>query len=210
MPHVVLLGDSVFDNASYVGGGPDVVQQLRAVLPAGWQASLLAVDGNVIADVPHQLTRCPDDASHLVISIGGNDALRASAVLERTVRSVAEALAHLAEVRDRFQAEYGAMLDAVQATRRPAAICTIYDPRYPDPRRRRLTATALTLLNDVITREAFARGFPLIDLRVLCGEDTDFANPIEPSVQGGRKIACAVAAFLQARPEQPGSPVFAR
>ncbi|WP_236960770.1 SGNH/GDSL hydrolase family protein [Methylobacterium durans] len=116
MPHVVLLGDSVFDNAAYVGGGPDVVQQLRAVLPAGWQASLLAVDGNVIADVPHQLARCPDDASHLVVSVGGNDALRASAVLERTVRSVAEALALLVEVRDRFQAEYGAMLRASNKT----------------------------------------------------------------------------------------------
>ncbi|GJE33866.1 SGNH/GDSL hydrolase family protein [Methylobacterium oxalidis] len=210
MPHVALLGDSVFDNAAYVGGGPDVVQQLRAVLPAGWQASLIAVDGNVIADVPQQLARCPEGASHLVVSVGGNDALRASAVLERTARSVAEALALLVEVRDRFQAEYSAMLDAVQATGRAAAICTIYDPRYPDPQRRRLTGAALALLNDVITREAFTRGSPLIDLRVLCGEDADFANPIEPSVQGGRKIARAVAAFLQARPEQQGSLVFAR
>src|SRR5690349_5483722 len=31
--HVVLLGDSIFDNAAYVGGGPDVITQLRAALP---------------------------------------------------------------------------------------------------------------------------------------------------------------------------------
>src|SRR3954467_15640926 len=32
--HVVLLGDSVLDNAGYLGGrGPDVVAQLRACLP---------------------------------------------------------------------------------------------------------------------------------------------------------------------------------
>ncbi|WP_167858623.1 hypothetical protein [Methylobacterium nonmethylotrophicum] len=36
----------------------------------------------------------------------------------------------------------------------------------------------------------------LLDLRVVCGADADFANPIEPSVQGGEKIAAAVAAFL--------------
>jgi hypothetical protein len=37
--HVVLLGDSVLDNAGYLGGrGPDVVTQLRARLPAGWRA----------------------------------------------------------------------------------------------------------------------------------------------------------------------------
>ncbi|WP_236960769.1 hypothetical protein [Methylobacterium durans] len=99
------------------------------------------------------------------------------------------------------------MLSTVQATGRPAAICTIYDPRYPDPQRRRLAGAALSLLNDIITREAFARGRPLIDLRVLCGEDADFANPIEPSVEGGRKIAKAVAAALQVRPERPGSQV---
>ena len=30
---------------------------------------------------------------------------------------------------------------------------------------------------------------PLIDLRVLCDDDKDFANPIEPSCIGGMKIA---------------------
>ncbi|HEY0493997.1 MAG TPA: SGNH/GDSL hydrolase family protein, partial [Candidatus Dormibacteraeota bacterium] len=75
MKHVVLLGDSVFDNAAYVGGGPDVVTQLRQRLPSGWRASLLAVDGSVIASIAQQLARLPADASHLVISVGGNDAL---------------------------------------------------------------------------------------------------------------------------------------
>jgi hypothetical protein len=210
MAHVVLLGDSVFDNAAYVGRGPDVVQQLRTVLPGDWQATLLAVDGNVIADVPRQLERLPSSTSHLVVSVGGNDALRMSGVLECTAQSVGGTLSLLAQVRERFQAEYRTMLDAVQAAARPSALCTIYDPRYPDPQRRRVASTALTLLNDVITREAFARGLSLLDLRVLCGEDSDFANPIEPSVQGGQKIAQAIAAFLHAQPESRSSRVFAR
>lgn len=33
MSHVVLLGDSIFDNAAYVAGGPDVIHQLRERLP---------------------------------------------------------------------------------------------------------------------------------------------------------------------------------
>ena len=79
------------------------------------------------------------------------------------------------------------------------------------PQRRRLAATALTIFNDVITRAAFTPGLPLIDLRLICNEDADFANPIEPSVQGGAKIAAAIAAlvaehdFARHRPE-----VFAR
>ncbi|HEX6372708.1 MAG TPA: hypothetical protein VF006_27555 [Longimicrobium sp.] len=39
MPHVVLLGDSIFDNASYVAGGPDVVTHLRGELPHGQRSA---------------------------------------------------------------------------------------------------------------------------------------------------------------------------
>jgi hypothetical protein len=35
MAHIVLLGDSIFDNAAYVGNRPDVIQQLRTKIPDG-------------------------------------------------------------------------------------------------------------------------------------------------------------------------------
>src|SRR5262245_7526098 len=82
MTHIVLLGDSIFDNAAYVAGGPDVVRQLREILPSGWRASLNARDGAVIADLPQQLQALPADATHLVVSVGGNDALGESGLLD--------------------------------------------------------------------------------------------------------------------------------
>ena len=75
------------------------------------------------------------------------------------------------------------------ASRLPLAVCTIYEARFAGPVVRRVAATALTTLNDAITREAFARGVDCIDLRIVCDEDSDFANPIEPSTKGGAKIA---------------------
>ena len=51
MKHVVLLGDSIFDNQAYVNGGPDVITQLNAILPQDWKATLLAIDGNITTDV---------------------------------------------------------------------------------------------------------------------------------------------------------------
>jgi len=42
MKHVVLLGDSIFDNKAYVGDGPDVITQVREALPDGWTATLAA------------------------------------------------------------------------------------------------------------------------------------------------------------------------
>jgi lysophospholipase L1-like esterase len=196
MKHVVLLGDSVFDNVAYVAGGPDVAAQLRTILPEGWRTTLLAQDGAVIDGVQRQLERLPAEASHLVISAGGNDALREIGLLEESVRSVAEALDRLADIAERFAERYAAMLDRAQAHRLPIGVCTIYDGRLPDPRRRRQAVTALTALNDCITRQTFARALPLIDLRLICDQDEDYANPIEPSVRGGRKIAAAISALL--------------
>ena len=72
-PHVILLGDSIFDNGAYVSGGPDVVHQLRDRLPRNGRATLLAVDGTTTSEVLLQLQRAPSDASHLVVSVGGND-----------------------------------------------------------------------------------------------------------------------------------------
>jgi hypothetical protein len=196
MSHVVLLGDSIFDNAAYVRGGPDVIRQLREVLPAGWKATLAAMDGAVTASVPRQLQGLPPDASHLVISVGGNDALGNIGVLDDASRSIADALNRLAGIGDAFERGYRAMLDLVLARARPTAVCTIYDPRYPDPRMQRLAVAGLTIFNDVIARQAFARGLPLIDLRLVCNEDADYANPIEPSSRGGEKIARAIARLL--------------
>jgi lysophospholipase L1-like esterase len=196
MKHVALLGDSVFDNGAYVGGGPDVVTQLRQLLPAGWRATLAAVDGGVIRDIPHQLERVPDDATHLVISVGGNDALGFSSVLGAPSRSVADTLEQLVLIRGEFARNYARMIEAVRHRGLPTAICTIYDPRYPDAVQRRVGATALCVINDAIIREAARAGVPIIDLRLVCDEDGDFANPIEPSSQGGWKIAGAIVALV--------------
>ncbi|WP_247895225.1 SGNH/GDSL hydrolase family protein [Azospirillum brasilense] len=210
MPHIVLLGDSIFDNSAYVEGGPDVAAQLRLRLPSGWRATLRAEDGAVTSSVARQVQRCPPDATHLIVSVGGNDALRHSGLLDEGARSVAAVVNRLGEVRERFQNDYRAMLDAVLASRLPTAVCTIYDARYPDPLRQRLVTTGLTIFNDVITREAFVRGLPLIDLRLICDKAEDYANPIEPSVQGGVKIAAAIAALTTSHHwSQRRSTVFA-
>jgi len=192
--HVVLLGDSIFDNGAYVGGQPDVVAQARDALPDGWRVTLLAVDGDVIDGVPRQLAGKPADATHLVVSVGGNDALGFAHLLAEPVTTVAEAVATLGAQQGPFAAAYGAMLDAVLGAGLPVAVCTIYDTPSSAPHHA-VIRSALALFNDCITRAAFERGVDLIDLRLVCSEDADYANPIEPSSAGGRKIARAITAW---------------
>jgi hypothetical protein len=197
MPHVVLLGDSILDNRAYIGSAePDVIQQLRQRLPHGWSATLLAVDGSVTEDVGRQLVQIPEEATHLVVSVGGNDALGEMAVLQESATSVAEAMARFVAIQAKFEWVYQRMLDVVSARDLPLAICTIYNGAFPDAAFQQLATLGAAIFDDVILRAATMRRLPALDLRLVCTEPSDFANPIEPSASGGAKIARAIAALL--------------
>ena len=193
MPHLVLLGDSIFDNAAYTDGGPDVVTQVRGLLPEGWRATLAAVDGAQSADVAAQVAGVDASATHLVLSVGGNDALMASGLLDEPVYSSADALRLIAATVREFEARYRDAVAACLARRLPLAVCTIYHGNFPDPDYRERAIVALTALNDAIVRTACAHGLDVIDLRAVCDLPQDYANPIEPSSIGGAKIARAIA-----------------
>jgi hypothetical protein len=197
MGHVVLLGDSIFDNARYVPDRPPLIEQLRRALPRGWRASLLAVDGHITEDVANQLKGLPADATHLIVSAGGNDALGESSVLGEAACTVGDALNLLQEVRARFRQSYRAMLRALSAVAKPTAVCTVYDAiRRLGPAEQ----AALAGFNEVILREAFAAGLPVIDLRLVCDRPSDYSHvsAIEPSAVGGVKIAGAIAEVVMA------------
>jgi hypothetical protein len=195
--HLVLLGDSIFDNESYVPGGPPVIEQVRRMLPAGARATLLALDGAVCGSVAGQVGRLPEDASHLVVSVGGNDALRHSGILDEVRRPAGEVFAALTEMQQEFRHDYRAMLRGVLAAGRPVVVCTVYDAV---PGLVSEAVTLLSLFNDVIVRESARERVPVIDLRLVCDEVRDYStvSPIEPSQHGGHKIATAVVSVLTA------------
>lgn len=196
MPHVVLLGDSVFDNAAYTRGEPEVISQVRELLPAGWQASLLAVDGATTEDVSKQLGRLPSDATHLVLSVGGNDALMHAGLFDVGVDRVAQSLNALAGIAEDFEKKYRRTVTACLERGLPLTTCTIYNGCPPDKEFQRQASTALMVFNDVILRTGIEFGLPMIDLRFVCSLAEDYANPIEPSSIGGAKIARCIVSLL--------------
>lgn len=199
MPHLILLGDSIFDNGAYVATGGAVGERLQKHLPVSSRATLLAVDGAITCDVEQQLTGVPADATHLAISAGGNDALGASSVLMEGAMSVSDALDKLALVQASFRRDYLAMLARLQTYRVPLLVCTIYDAI---PGLESSAVTALNLFNDVIIRSGVANGCDVLDLRLVCDEQGDFsaASPIEPSAAGADKIAQRLAAWTDGNP----------
>ena len=201
MPHLVLLGDSIFDNAAYTNGGPDVVSQVRHLLPSQWSASLLAVDGAMTGNIPDQVRRLPREATHLVLSVGGNNALAEASRLGVSFFGfpdlpTSKALETLADVSDEFENQYRSAVEACLRPGLPLGLCTIYNGCFPDKAYQRIASLALAVFNDVILRVAIELRIPVIDLRSICVDSKDYANPIEPSSIGGEKIAKVIVALV--------------
>ena len=200
--HIVLCGDSIIDNGSYVNQGElDVAGQVQEELPDS-KVTLLAVDGKVTED---QMNNLPKDATHIFISIGGNDGYNRMDVFDESANTIGDAMGPLYEMRNEFEIDYNKMLKNVLSYGVPTTLCSIYYPRFEKSDNdvirnylggknnqvpiKKMAMVGLSVYNDIITKEAFQAGLPLIDLRVLCNDDKDFANHIEPSALGGKKIA---------------------
>jgi GDSL-like lipase/acylhydrolase family protein len=196
MPHVVLVGDSILDNATYTRGGPDVVSQVRGLLPPDWETTLLAVDGSTTDHVPDQIARLPKDATHLVLSVGGNNALMHMGVLEFPVSSMAMSIGAWADIAADFEARYRVVISACLNTGLPLAVCTVYNGHFEDRSFQRIASATLTVFNDAIIRVAIEHALPVIDLRAVCVDAEDYANPIEPSSVGGAKIARVIVGLV--------------
>jgi hypothetical protein len=195
MNHLVLLGDSIFDNRAYVAGGPAVIDQVQKTVPAGWKASLLAVDGNTSVQVPDQFEQLPSDCTHLVLSAGGNDAIGCLDLMGTPSTNLMGALGTLSKMLAEFEQSYKALMTGLLSLNKPLMVCTIYDsvPGLVDPLK-----LALALFNDVIIRNAVSKGLPVLDLRMICTESGDYStkSPIEPSSKGGQKISTRMVAAM--------------
>jgi hypothetical protein len=204
--HVAVLGDSILDNGPYTEGGPDVVTHVRGMLPAGWRATLLALDGSLIADLDGQLSDLPPDTTHLVVSVGGNNVLMNLDIPRLRVRSEPEALMKLGQRIAVFERAYRRAINRVRSLGREMAVCTIYNANLDNDtgaaalgfstEEAAAALVVLTTFNDAILRVAFEARLRVIDLRLVCTAPADYANTIEPSVWGGEKIARAIITAL--------------
>jgi hypothetical protein len=185
--HLVLLGDSIFDNAPYTAGGPAVIDHLRIGLPPECRATLLAVDGHFVEDVPFQLRKIPEGGTHFFLSVGGNNALEHVDLLNRRVETVGHGLALLGQAVVEFAEVYEALLDRLTRDLPWVQVCTVYNGNFgPEAP---VVTSAIRLFNDAIQRSANRFGLPVVELRDLLNRPEHYANPIEPSVEGGRVLA---------------------
>jgi len=204
--HISLLGDSIFDNASYVDAGESVSELLSAKL-VNAAVSLLAVDGDVTTDVHAQLALLPKSVTHVFLSCGGNDALSSISVLDRPARSVGGAMHEIRDITEKFRRNYRSLLSAALAKSTNLTVCTIYNHV---PGLEGNAKAALSVFNEIILEEAISSGVDVLDLRVVCDDVSDYStmSPIEPSVNGGRKIVERIVSIVLANPGAPSTNVY--
>ena len=113
--------------------------------------------------------------------------MRIASVLNTPVESVGRAMDVFTEIKNQFEERYSRMIRAVCNKVENVTICTVHDsvPEYTER-----ALTALSMFNEVILKEAFRVNAPVIDLRLVCNEASDYSSvsPIEPSKHGAKKI----------------------
>ena len=197
-----LHGDSIFDNETYVYNGEGelcVREHLEDLLLPTTKVTLFAVDGYVTTEAyvdMNKLNTYGEDTL-AVLSCGGNDALRSSGIMLAKSESVFDSLSQMKEIINSFEKNYDRLLWEMVNTYelKNVRVCTVYN-NIPKDAEFILDETmlALRLFNDVITETADKYNVRLIDLRNICTESSDYStiSSIEPSHQGGEKIAKAI------------------
>ena len=193
---LLLLGDSILDNAPYTHPEPDTTAHLARLLASQWSVERLAQDGAIMRSLPAQLALLDYRPDLAVLSIGGNDLTPHVGIIERPATSAAEVLAELLAIADGFHLQYEVAARSVMERTARTVLCTIYEVPLQPPMAGTLARVPLGLVNDRILRIGAELGLEVLELRRVCTEKEDFVLEIEPSAQGAEKIARAIAEIL--------------
>ena len=202
MAYVSLLGDSIIDNKVYVQPHELSVKE-HLEEQSEYMFKQLAVDGHTTSDVlSFQLDKLPKLSTHKVLSIGGNDLLGQIYFLknkeEFTVKEVMEqAVCKLAPIKDRYRT----IVQNLSQQDSKILLCTVYEGNLLDDSLYSDIAFAsqamVSMLNDIIFSTAATYKVDVLELRNIFTTPEDYANPIEPSHKGGKKLASGIIEWVK-------------
>ena len=213
--HFVMLGDSVFDNGSYIPGEPAVEEQVSEQLKFLYPDATLtfkARDGAVMSDVlDRQIQLIPEEATHIALSIGGNDLLDLRGNLGDMVGTrFQENLIFLSKLKQEFAEKFRRVINNIDSLGIPFTVCTIYyaGSIVETGEKRIDLGDQLGFAGTDVVVDAFDAAITqvsqkaenckeIIDLRILFDNTNCYANPIEPSCIGGEKITDQLMGFIQ-------------
>ena len=196
--HLVLLGDAL-QNIDLGKGQAESTLVPRPRNP--WKLTVLQ---------PPEVLRqgrvraIPSEATHIGICVDGGWAIETSGLLKGRAQSIQDALDTLAAAADEFENMFARLIAAAAETGVPTIVCTLVPARHADPSQQRVAATALAIFNDRILRRAIPAHLSIVELRLVCDEDSDYSGETLLSHAGVRKVANVARSALYDVSRNPG------
>ncbi len=176
--HIVLLGDSIFQNKNYVPKSKSVEYLLKEKLSI--PSLVLAQDNAIIYDIPKQYNNMPIDlnnkTTNLYISIGGNDLLNLYEHNNTTNTTLFNMVWEL------YQKTILMIIENTQCNVILTDIYFITDPNYSR------YIPMIKKWNSNLYQFAKQHKVKVFKISKILTQPKDFTNSIEPSVIGGNKM----------------------
>ena len=183
--NIVLIGDSMLQNKSYVSNGKSITDILEKSMPHNTIFNY-AVDGTTISGVYQQIKEIPIEFNNsntfIFLSAGGND------IIDRAQSGSTN------ENIDSIFDEYCKMVHSLKTKMNESKI-TLLTLYYPDSKDYHLYYGMIKDWNKKLDEFAKEKGFAILKTNSLLSLPTDFTSNIEPSETGGEKIAKSILEF---------------
>jgi len=179
--HIVLMGDSMFDNKNYVYYNETVSKHL---MEYHYNTINVAKDGAVIADLKKQVDKIPKKMQNkdnlLFISIGGNNILNGYSLKEDNFGDVTL-------IKEIFE-HYKTNIDKIIMKTKMSVI--LLDLYYPPKKQEYFKL--IDWWNIYLKQFANERNLPVLEVSEILNKGGDFVNAIEPSNKGGKILSKAI------------------
>jgi lysophospholipase L1-like esterase len=188
---IILLGDSIMKNDSYVPESKTIVTLLKQKLNNNSKIYNFAEDGSTINDVYQQLGFVPmylnTPSTTIFLSIGGNDIISDYFLQEKNPQDITW-------INKKFQ-HYKKLVETIQKKMDKTTIVLLdvyYPHHYSFKNYLHLIKEWNRLLNSQYNTET------ILSISNCMKNQDDFINSIEPSGTGGEKIVNAILLKLDA------------
>ena len=172
---IILLGDSVFNNNSYVEKGKAVNEILNKKADENTIIISLAINDSTINNIYQQLENVNIDLNNklttVFLSVGGNDIMNL----------------HKRNLDDTFE-KYNTLIRAI-TTKLPNIKLVLLNVYYPPNVSKYDSIIDKWNTNLELEYKANNKNIYILNLANLLKESSDFVFDIEPSITGGEKIA---------------------
>ena len=183
---IVLLGDSILKNNSYVKNGLSIEDILRE--KKGDNLHCLALNHSTVVDVYSQIDSIPlelnNENTTIFLSSGGNDIL--SQYVDKHDSDVSDT--HILNV---IFIAYKKMVKSIQTKMNKVKIVLI-DIYYPHSNQFSQYKHIIQEWNHLLEKYAREKSYGLIQISKRVTSSDDFTLSIEPSEKGGEKIARSI------------------